>query len=153
MTLDGIQVDRVCRTCLSEEGDMQSVFIAENANLGDAMKLFEMLMSCASVEVSWSKRNPNVYVATLKVLEGDGLPGQVCVQCADFITQAFSFKQLCERSDTTLRDLLGKTIVHNDTHLEPLKPVDASFMTMLVYADQKEHKLESSGTGMLLPRE
>lgn len=55
-----------------------------------------------------------------QVSEGDGLPSQVCLQCVHYINRAFSFKQLCERSDSTLRQLLGSTI--DSTFLE-LKPV------------------------------
>lgn len=55
-------------------------------------------------------------------MEGDGLPSQVCLQCVYYINRAFSFKQLCERSDSTLRQLLGRPI---DTFLE-LKPLSAN---------------------------
>lgn len=44
----------------------------------------------------------------------------MCLQCVHYINRAFSFKQLCERSDSTLRQLLGSTI--DSTFLE-LKPV------------------------------
>lgn len=44
------------------------------------------------------------------MIEGDGLPSQVCLQCVHYITRAFSFKQLCERSDSTLRQLLGSPL-------------------------------------------
>lgn len=43
-------------------------------------------------------------------MEDDGLPNQVCLQCVHYINRAFSFKQLCERSDATLRQYLGKNI-------------------------------------------
>lgn len=56
------------------------------------------------------------------MLENDGLPGQVCLQCVHYINRAFSFKQLCERSDSTLRQLLGRPI---ENFLE-LKPVSAT---------------------------
>lgn len=56
------------------------------------------------------------------MLENDGLPGQVCLQCVHYINRAFSFKQLCERSDSTLRQLLGRPI---ENFLE-LKPVSTT---------------------------
>lgn len=34
---------------------------------------------------------------------GDGLPEKMCVQCVLQVSRAFTFKQQCERSDTTLR--------------------------------------------------
>lgn len=56
-------------------------------------------------------------------MEGDGLPSQVCIQCVYYINRAFSFKQLCERSDSTLRQLLGRPV--DATFLE-LKPVSTN---------------------------
>lgn len=38
-----------------------------------------------------------------KVQAGDGLPEKMCVQCVLQVSRAFTFKQQCERSDTTLR--------------------------------------------------
>lgn len=40
----------------------------------------------------------------------DGLPNNVCLQCVHHINSSFSFKQLCERSENTLRDLLGRPL-------------------------------------------
>lgn len=50
MNYQTIQTEKICRTCLSEEGDMRSVFSIDEA-LGETARLFEMLMSCASVQV------------------------------------------------------------------------------------------------------
>lgn len=46
------------------------------------------------------------------------MPSQVCLQCVHYINQAFSFKQLCERSDATLKQILATS-----TFME-LKPVN-----------------------------
>lgn len=46
-------------------------------------------------------------------MEGDGLPSQVCLQCVHYINRAYSFKQLCERSDATLREYLGKPLFND----------------------------------------
>lgn len=58
-------------------------------------------------------------------MEGDGLPSQVCLQCVHYINRAFSFKQLCERSDATLRQYLGKSILTeiSTKDIIPLVPV------------------------------
>lgn len=53
-------------------------------------------------------------------MENDGLPAQVCLQCVHYITRAYSFKRLCERSEVTLRELLGRP---TQTLLE-LKPIE-----------------------------
>lgn len=58
-------------------------------------------------------------------MEGDGLPSQVCFQCVHYISRAYSFKLLCERSDATLRQYLGKPILTELTSKDiiPLVPV------------------------------
>lgn len=60
--------------------------------------------------------------------EGDGLPTQVCLQCVHYISRAFSFKQLCERSDATLRQILGHPV---QTFIE-LKPYNQSSVVVAV---------------------
>lgn len=53
-------------------------------------------------------------------MEDDGLPSQVCLQCVHYITRAFSFKQLCEKSENTLRELLGRPLQTTFLELKPL---------------------------------
>lgn len=80
-----------------------------------------MLMSCASVHVSGFHTQKHTFYEhklPMQVTEGDGMPSQVCLQCVHYINQAFSFKQLCERSDATLKQILASS-----TFLE-LKPVN-----------------------------
>lgn len=43
-------------------------------------------------------------------MQGDGLPGQICTQCIQQINRAYSFKQLCEKSDVSLREYIGNNI-------------------------------------------
>lgn len=40
-------------------------------------------------------------------MEGDGLPDQICTQCLQMVNRAYSFKQLCEKSDATLRQYIN----------------------------------------------
>lgn len=49
-----VQTDKICRTCLSEDSVMKSVFSIDDS-LGQNTRLFEMLMSCASVQVNLCK--------------------------------------------------------------------------------------------------
>lgn len=51
MALHNIQTDKICRTCLSEDTNMRSVFSVEDNSVGETTRLFEMLMSCAAVQV------------------------------------------------------------------------------------------------------
>nr|CAH7762356.1 unnamed protein product [Callosobruchus chinensis] len=84
-----IQFEKMCRTCLSETATSKSIFTLDTL-AGEALKLGDMITSFASVQISSS----------------DGLPGQVCYDCAVTISKSFYFKQLCEQSDVTLRGLL-----------------------------------------------
>lgn len=49
----------------------------------------------------------------IQISENDGLPSQVCLHCVDFINKTYTFKRLCERSDLTLHQILGKTFTHS----------------------------------------
>ncbi|XP_023701959.1 zinc finger protein OZF [Cryptotermes secundus] len=44
----------------------------------------------------------------LKLSSGDGLPSQVCQQCAQQVNASYDFKLRCESSDATLRQYLSK---------------------------------------------
>lgn len=50
----------------------------------------------------------------------DGLPNQICMQCVQYINKAYSFRQLCERSENALRELLGRPIQQTFLELKPL---------------------------------
>lgn len=39
--------------------------------------------------------------------EGDGLPNLICVQCVLQCSRAFTFKQLCEKSEAILRQYVS----------------------------------------------
>ncbi|GLV46398.1 uncharacterized protein CBL_20740, partial [Carabus blaptoides fortunei] len=48
-----------------------------------------------------------VSFANIQVCEGDGFPNLMCVQCVLQCSRAYTFKQLCEKSDATLRQYLS----------------------------------------------
>ncbi|XP_019871436.2 zinc finger protein 558 [Aethina tumida] len=76
-----MKLDQICRTCLREKANLKPIFEACVPN---------MLMSCASIQV----------------MINDGLPNQICTQCLQSVNKAYTFKQLCEKSDMTLREYL-----------------------------------------------
>ncbi|XP_030765394.1 zinc finger protein 2 homolog [Sitophilus oryzae] len=90
-TVAQIDLGKLCRTCLGENGEMRSVFMMEEAT-GQTMSMADMLMRFANVEVD----------------KEDGLPQLICLQCILQLSRGFSFKQLCEQSDCNLRQYLGK---------------------------------------------
>ncbi|KAK4879259.1 hypothetical protein RN001_007405 [Aquatica leii] len=95
-------ISKICRACLTEKGEMRSVFLADES-IGQTMRLSEMIMGFSSVQIE----------------NGDGLPGSICLQCIHQVSRAFSFKQLCEQSDANLRQYLGKPL-----HPKPCKQED-----------------------------
>ncbi|KAF7287155.1 hypothetical protein GWI33_002526 [Rhynchophorus ferrugineus] len=89
-----IDLNKLCRTCLTENDEMRSVFVPDEST-GQNMTIADMLMNFTNVQV----------------INEDGLPPLVCLQCILQISRAFSFKQLCEQSDTNLRQYLGKPTI------------------------------------------
>lgn len=71
-------LDKVCRGCLGKNGEMRPLF---------GSYLDNMLRMVAEIEVQ----------------AGDGLPQMMCVPCVLQVSRAFTFKQQCQRSDSTLR--------------------------------------------------
>lgn len=49
------------------------------------------------------------------MLEGDGLPDQICTQCLQMVNRAYTFKQLCEKSDNVLRQYFNNIEIQNVT--------------------------------------
>lgn len=92
-----MKLDKICRTCLLEKANLRNLFEACVAN---------MLMSCASIQVINLYYIFQINVYGFQVMEGDGLPDQICIQCLQNVNKAYSFKQLCEESDLTLRNYL-----------------------------------------------
>ncbi|KAL3280961.1 hypothetical protein HHI36_004186 [Cryptolaemus montrouzieri] len=87
----------ICRACLTEQGEFQSVFVSDESS-GMNIHLAEMLMACASIQVTF----------------GDGLPEQICKTCAEKTINLFLFKVKCEESDSKLRNQLGKSPLKED---------------------------------------
>lgn len=46
-----VLMDKVCRTCMSEKEDMKNVFEFSETIKGQTLKIAEMLMACASIQV------------------------------------------------------------------------------------------------------
>ncbi|KAJ8960803.1 hypothetical protein NQ318_020099 [Aromia moschata] len=87
----------VCRTCLVGNSNMKSLFSIEEI-MEQKIMLCDVLMSCASV----------------LIMEGDGLPENVCTDCFQQANTAYLFRKLCERSDTALRECTSFTNLTSD---------------------------------------
>ncbi|XP_060526466.1 zinc finger protein OZF-like [Cylas formicarius] len=77
-----MKLDKICRTCLFEKSNLKPLFEAYVPS---------MVMSFASVQM----------------VQGDGLPHQICTQCITNVNKAYAFKQLCEKSDASLRNYVN----------------------------------------------
>ncbi|XP_050310522.1 zinc finger protein ZFP2-like [Anthonomus grandis grandis] len=97
-----IDINKLCRTCLNESNDMRSIFLPESSTGGNDILIADMLMNFTKIQIS----------------NEDGLPVYVCLQCAMQIGRAYYFKQLCEQSDASIRQYLGKPL--NNTKQDTL---------------------------------
>ncbi|XP_076270076.1 uncharacterized protein LOC143202425 [Rhynchophorus ferrugineus] len=81
----------ICRVCLSDTGQFQTIFTSvELKDSQDKMHLSEMICSFSNVQMTL----------------GDGLPEQICVNCAEETIKMYTFKNRCEDSDKFLRKRL-----------------------------------------------
>lgn len=56
-------------------------------------------------------------------MEGDGFPNQICSQCLQMVSRAYSFKQLCEKSDLSLRQYINSISFQIDAEQNLLNQV------------------------------
>ncbi|XP_069687442.1 uncharacterized protein [Periplaneta americana] len=80
------QRNKMCRLCLSKEGLFVDIFDSE-IKLGRSAPLSSRIMRCAAI----------------KVVQGDGLPANICHRCVARVDSSYEFRLLCESSDTKLR--------------------------------------------------
>lgn len=120
MTNFEINISRTCRSCLNESGNMcviqESIKVATAGGFanGDEMSIADLMMACTKVRVKLSfklfkvkkpKRKTHFFT---QITHNDGLPQLICSECLFQVQQAFNYKQMCETSDTKLREFLHK---------------------------------------------
>ncbi|XP_056639156.1 zinc finger protein 664-like isoform X2 [Diorhabda sublineata] len=92
--MEECELRNICRACLTEQGQFQSVFVPESSS-GISLHISEMMSACSSVQVTL----------------GDGLPEQICKSCVADTINFYLFKLKCEKSDKILRENLKKSTV------------------------------------------
>ncbi|XP_044732494.1 zinc finger protein OZF-like [Chrysoperla carnea] len=93
-------LQKLCRLCMGMGSEMYSVYDLTSLNEGGRhIQFVEMIMECSSLIVE----------------SGDGLPEAVCVDCLECLRNAYTFKQRCEKSDVSLRQLID---IFNGTKTE-----------------------------------
>ncbi|XP_057665944.1 zinc finger protein 420-like isoform X1 [Diorhabda carinulata] len=91
----GLIIDKICRCCMCENENMLNMFEQKSEDEAEdsTTLLSDMLVACASIEVS----------------SGDGLPNKLCKGCEEKLKSAYEFRKLCQKSDSTLKDLTQDT--------------------------------------------
>ncbi|CAG9863341.1 unnamed protein product [Phyllotreta striolata] len=114
-TVNLFDINKICRACLTDKGEMRSVFMQDDTS-GQPIIIAEMLMEFTSVEIK----------------NGDGLPSLICLQCMHEINRCNSFKQLFEQSDVNLRTYLGKPINQNQRPFKEEAPPQSDFSSFFL---------------------
>ncbi|XP_055635748.1 zinc finger protein ZFP2-like [Toxorhynchites rutilus septentrionalis] len=81
-----IQFDQVCRICMKNSDDLQSIF-------GHPQDIPELVRDLSRVEV----------------LENDEFPKQICLDCMTYAGNVAEFKERCIQTDRTLREYVSET--------------------------------------------
>uniref|UniRef100_A0A1B6DF48 Protein krueppel n=1 Tax=Clastoptera arizonana TaxID=38151 RepID=A0A1B6DF48_9HEMI len=89
--LSNVNLEEICRLCLSSKGIMCSIFDLKQGQLFD--NLPERITE----------------ITTLKVEENDGLPSQICHSCLYNLEQLSEFRDNCLESDSLLREYLSSS--------------------------------------------
>ncbi|XP_016998747.2 zinc finger protein pita [Drosophila takahashii] len=76
---------KVCRFCLTEQ-KLASIF-EENARVKTTANLPLQIMAITAIEV----------------FAGDGMPGNICLECRLLFEHCYRFKQMCKRAETLLK--------------------------------------------------
>ncbi|KAI4459421.1 zinc finger protein [Holotrichia oblita] len=94
----------------------------------------------------------------VSVIQGDGLPNQICTQCLQTVNRSFTFKQQCEKSDNVLRQYLASVNMHisldnsqniisdvkNDTLFVSNEVLQQSSIFNDIFNDEQTHSLVDS---------
>lgn len=88
-----VNMDRVCRVCLSEGTNLSPIFQGnESSSESSSGLLSQKIQMCGSIEIH----------------EEDGIPALICDNCIYKASVAYEFRQLCQHSDTRLRMYYNK---------------------------------------------
>ncbi|XP_045472698.1 zinc finger protein 271-like [Harmonia axyridis] len=97
-----VDINNICRSCMGTNENMQNVFEDKEYFKDNKLQLAEMLMACTSVQIT----------------SEDGLPNLMCSSCEGKLITAYDFKQLSEKSDLLLRDLIRSASEKNNIKQE-----------------------------------
>ncbi|EGI70566.1 Glutathione S-transferase [Acromyrmex echinatior] len=87
----------LCRVCLTVDHNNQCIFRRNWDDPESPSGLSEKLQLCCGVEV----------------LEDDGLPTSICLECVMKVNVAYELRKQCQKADVELRKLYGKSLKTN----------------------------------------
>ncbi|KAG6446506.1 hypothetical protein O3G_MSEX004484 [Manduca sexta] len=99
-----IKIEKLCRTCLSKESELHSLFdvFVDNVTL-----------DCIVTAVTG-----------IKIRKGDGLPSTICCECRDKAEKAYYFRTKSHEADTSLKEFFKKDkfehVIHSKVSLKPI---------------------------------
>ena len=119
-----LELDKICRVCISERKDMRPLF---------SEKVAEMLVEFASV----------------KVESTEGWPDKICVQCVHQISRCHAFKALVERSDRELREYIKSLTVRVVIEEQEQKQLQQQQQQQMALQREHDLKLQKSRAKLL----
>ncbi|XP_028030366.1 zinc finger protein 91-like [Bombyx mandarina] len=136
-----VNYDSVCRLCLSARGELLPIFPTTSSDDSEPHVLASKIKDCVSVEIT----------------ENDDLPTNVCKKCMDNVNNWHIFKDVCERTQTKLIQLInkdGNQLEEVKVKNEPLsdEAYDEGVVIDGSYPDnetQSSHKLQPEGPPIL----
>lgn len=111
----------LCRVCLTVDHNNQCIFRRNWDDPGNPSGLSEKLQLCCGVEVCFPPASPvyvtcrlrNVFSFLIQVLEDDGLPTNICLECVVKVNVAYELRKQCQKADVELRKLYGRALRTN----------------------------------------
>ncbi|GFG37890.1 hypothetical protein Cfor_07380, partial [Coptotermes formosanus] len=116
----------ICRLCLKQNGSLMRIFSEENEE---------------SVPTIPAKIKS--FAPTLQLCAGDGLPDQICQQCACQVDTTYKFKLQCESSDATLRQLYNDAFTDSSTDSWTNLEIEASSNKVVMKKTPKNKQCSS----------
>lgn len=103
-----MDVEKICRTCLTLSGPLLSIY---DDGKGGSGCLADMLREFTKTKVRKKKKKVLFYFKSkLQPQSNDNLPERVCLSCISEINRCYSFKLKCENSSKTLQQLIPNAI-------------------------------------------
>ncbi|XP_008198933.1 zinc finger protein 32 isoform X2 [Tribolium castaneum] len=84
-----LDLDKICRTCLTENKDMFSIF-------SQLYEVHSQESDIPCIDEILSK------ISSIKAVRNDGFPSLICTKCIDLAHTSFNFQKLCNRSQNIL---------------------------------------------------